>query len=512
MSKYKEYSKDNNTIDFTIIGCGIISATLAVYLKELFPKFKVHIYERLPEVSKESSCGWNNSGTGHAAFCEMNYTNRVCDGSIDIRRALKINLSFNLSLQFWAYLVKQDILKNPEDFIRNVPHISFVSGKKNVEFLYDRFQALRKNLMFSSMQYSEDYNSISKWIPLVINGRNLSDRIAATYMSSGTDVNFGEITRQLIYSLKYLKNFKLYLNHDVVNLKKNLDNTWNLYIKNKNELNDYNIKVIKTKKLFIGCGGGSLRLIQKSKIIDMYKYAGFPISSKFLITNNVNLINRHNAKVYGMAKFGSPPMSVPHIDKRFLDGKEVLFFGPFAGFNTKFLKYGSWKDFFKSINIYNILPIINTGIKNLNLVKYLICQCIMTNQGRINSLREYYPKANINDWKLIEGGQRVQVIKKSSITNSQLHFGTELVLSSDNSLSALLGASPGASVSSSIILKLIKKIFYKDFQKFEIKNKVKKINPFYNLNLDLENDVNWINEVMFNTAKVLKLKFIEIKS
>jgi malate dehydrogenase (quinone) len=144
-----------------------MSATLAVILKELDPGLKIELYEVLGSVAQESSNAWNNAGTGHAALCELNYTPQESNGSSDISKALQVNTEFDLSRQFWAYLVKKEAIKDSQSFIHSVPHFSFVRGSENVAFLKKRFEALSAHL-YHGMEYSDDKNRMEKWFPLVM--------------------------------------------------------------------------------------------------------------------------------------------------------------------------------------------------------------------------------------------------------------------------------------------------------------------------------------------------------
>ena len=139
--------------DAILVGAGIMSATLAVLLKALDPTLKIEIYEVLDAPAEESSNAWNNAGTGHAALCELNYTPQKTDGSIEISKALQVNTEFDLSRQFWSFLVKKGLIKNPQDFIHAVPHFSFVRGKEDVDFLERRFQALSAHHCYRGMEF-----------------------------------------------------------------------------------------------------------------------------------------------------------------------------------------------------------------------------------------------------------------------------------------------------------------------------------------------------------------------
>jgi malate dehydrogenase (quinone) len=462
--------------DVVLVGAGIMSATLAVLLKELLPDICIIIFERLHKAAEESSDAWNNAGTGHSAFCELNYTTEKEDGSIDISKAVKIASQFETSKQFWTYLLLQKYLDAPEHFINPVPHISFVWGDDNVAFLKKRHAALIQNKLFTGMQFTEDKAVLNTWMPLVMKGRDEKEKCAATKMNIGTDVNFGTLTDAMIAYLQTQKDVTLYLNHEVRNLEKQEDGKWELTVKNLTE--DDTIK-LSADFVFIGAGGGALPLLQKSDIAEAEGYGGFPISGQWLKCNNEQVINQHAAKVYGKADVGSPPMSVPHLDTRIINDKKELLFGPFAGFSTKFLKNGSYFDLPKSIEWDNLGPMLAAGWHNLPLTKYLVQQVTQSDEDRFAALQQYYPEADMKDWELVIAGQRVQVIKKDEKEGGVLEFGTELVCSADGSIAGLLGASPGASTSVSVMLKVLKNCFAKDFASDEWQEKLKQMIPTF---------------------------------
>ena len=469
-------SAKNNNPEVVLIGAGIMSATLALFLKELVPGIHITIFERLPKAAEESSDAWNNAGTGHSAFCELNYTTETADGQIDISKAIKIASQFEMSKQFWAYLVQQQFIATPKSFINHVPHISFVWGEKNVSFLKKRYDALIKNKLFEEMQYSEDPDQLHSWMPLVMDGRNTNEKSAATKMDIGTDVNFGHLTDALIAHLESLKDITLYLDHEVRDLQKQDNAGWVITVKNL--LTGDKIKA-NADFVFIGAGGGSLPLLEKSNVEEAKGYGGFPISGQWLRCTNENIITQHAVKVYGKASVGAPPMSVPHLDTRIINNKKELLFGPFAGFSTKFLKNGSYFDLPKSIEWENLFPILAASWHNLPLTKYLIQQVTQSHEDRIDALKAYYPLADANDWELIIAGQRVQVIKKDEKDGGVLEFGTELVCSGDGSLAALLGASPGASTAVAIMINVLKTCFKESFITNEWQSKLKEMIPAF---------------------------------
>ena len=462
--------------DIVLIGAGIMSATLGVLLKELQPELTIEIFERLDVIAGESSDAWNNAGTGHSAFCELNYTPEKADGSIETNKALKIAESFEVSKEFWSFLVQQGCIKDPSSFIQSVPHMSFVWGEDNVSYLKKRQQALGSNHLFKGMQYSEDPAVLAKWMPLVMDGRDPAEKVAATRMEAGTDINFGSLTRSLINYLTDQDGVHLHLNHEVRDLEQDEDGKWRLTVKN---LATGKKRKLFTKFIFIGAGGGSLPLLEKSDIPEGKGFGGFPVSGQWLVCKNPEVVERHAAKVYGKASVGAPPMSVPHLDTRMIDGKKALLFGPYAGFSTKFLKKGSWLDLPKSIKFNNIRPMLAAGLDNLPLTKYLIDQVRQSPEERLEALQAFLPKAKMEDWELEYAGQRVQVIKKDPEHGGVLEFGTEVVSAADGSIAALLGASPGASTAVSIMLELLNRCFKDQLETPEWKDKLLQMIPSY---------------------------------
>lgn len=487
----------SNSPDIVLIGAGIMSATLGIFLKELQPDLTIEIFERLDKVAAESSDAWNNAGTGHSAFCELNYTPENPDGPIDISKAVKIASSFEISKQFWTYLAQKNVFK-PSDFIHHIPHMSFVWGDANVEFLKKRHEALIKSPLFEDMKFSDDRKQLSEWIPLVMAGRKSDEKVAATRMELGTDVNFGVLTRNLFAYLQKQKGVTLHMSTEVRDIDRDEDGKWKVAVK---DLVSDERRKLHAKFVFIGAGGGSLTLLEKSDIEEAEGYGGFPISGQFLKCKNERVIAKHNAKVYGKASVGAPPMSVPHLDTRIIDGKKALLFGPYAGFSTKFLKNGSYWDLTRSLELANLFPMLSAGIHNIPLTRYLIQQVRQRPHDRLDALKEYLPEAKMEDWELVVAGQRVQVIKKDHEEGGVLEFGTEVVNSADGSICALLGASPGASTSVSIMLDVLKKCFKNEFQSEAWQTKLKTMIPTYGKSLG--DDETLCRETRAVTSKVL---------
>ncbi len=486
--------------DVVLMGAGVMSATLGMILKELNPNITIQVFERLEEAGTESSDSWNNAGTGHSAFCELNYTPQQAGGTVDVTKAIKIAEAFEVSREFWAYLVQQKYLPNPSEFISQIPHMSFVWGDANVNFLKTRYNALRGSPLFKDMSLSEDRDQIAQWAPIVMRNRKFDQRIAATRMEIGTDVNFGALTRGLFNHLNKMPGVTIHFNVEALDLDPDGRGGWDVKVRNLlSEQKDS----VNTKFVFIGAGGATLHLLKRAEISERKGYGGFPVSGLWLKCLHDELIDEHRAKVYGKASVGAPPMSVPHIDTRIIDGKKELLFGPFAGFSTKFLKNGSLLDLPKSIRPDNAMPMIFAGLKNMSLTKYLIEQLRLSPEDRLVALQEYVPSARLEDWELKVAGQRVQVIKKDKKQGGVLEFGTEVVVSEDGTVAALLGASPGASTAAAIVMSLLSRCFKKESQSEAWQSKLKEMAPSFGESLSKNPTL--LEETRERTSRILGL-------
>jgi malate dehydrogenase (quinone) len=497
-------SKVNKTLvpktDVALIGAGIMSATLAIILKELNPEITIQIFEKLDQPGLESSDAWNNAGTGHSAFCELNYTPQKPGGDIDISKAIKICQDYEVSREFWAYLVEKGYVKDPSSFIRTVPHISFVWGGDNVAYLKKRHEMLTGSVLFKGMEYTENPDLVNDWAPLIMNKRKEKSPVAATNMAIGTDVNFGALTRQMINKLAEMPGVSVHYNIEVEDIDPNKKGGW--IVETKNELTGKKEDCL-ANFVFLGAGGATLHLLKDAEIKERKGYGGFPVSGMWLRCTNEELIAQHNAKVYGKASVGAPPMSVPHVDTRLIDGKKELLFGPFAGFSTKFLKNGSRMDFAKSFRIDNLLPMISAGMRNVPLTKYLIEQVRLSHEDRIEALQEYVPAALKGDWELKQAGQRVQIIKKDEGLKGKLEFGTEAVVAADGSVAALLGASPGASTAAAIMFSILPKCFNKESKSEAWQAKLREMSPSFGVVID--KDEARVKATRERTSKILGL-------
>jgi malate dehydrogenase (quinone) len=484
------------TYDVVLVGGGIMSATLGVLVKLSDPSKSILLIERLERVAEESSNAWNNAGTGHAALCELNYMPDSKDGSLpDAAKAIAINQQFQLSRQFWAALVDLGVLKNPERFIRTVPHMTFVRGEKDVDYLARRYAALREQPLFAGMKFSNDAAEIAEWAPLLMSGRG-DETVAATIIEQGTDVDYGELTKQLIEWLAD-NGTEVITGSEVTKLWQYQDKGWQIWA-NGSLAGQF----IKGSHVFVGAGGWALKLLQRSGIPEIRGYGTFPVSGHFLRTDNPALVAKHNAKVYSQAGVGAPPMSVPHLDTRVVDGKNYLLFGPFAGLNPKFLKHGNPLDLFLSVRPANLFPYLSVAIGNFGLVRYLIKEILKNRRAKLAGLRDFVPEAVGADWQLYEAGQRAQVIKPRGKFGGSLQFGTEVIASADGSIAGLLGASPGASVATDVMLNVMKRFYGAEYENYL--PQLKKLMPA--LGVDLNSDPKLSKKVLVDTAKTLKLK------
>ena len=488
-------------VDVLLVGGGIMSATLAVLLHQLEPTWTIELIERLDKVAEESSNGWNNAGTGHSALCELNYTPvNAADGLVEIKKAIEINEQFQVTRQFLSHQVKAGMLANPRSFINSTPHMNLVWGDENVAFLRKRHAALQASPLFSGMEFSTDPAQITQWVPLMMQGRDPKMKLAATRSPLGTDCNWGEVTRQYIATMAKQPGFKLTTGHEVRSLERSPDKRWRVTAR---DMKSDEKQIINARFVFAGAGGGALPILQKSGIPEADDYAGFPVGGSFLVTDKPSVATAHLAKVYGKAAVGSPPMSVPHLDTRYLDGKQALLFGPFATFSTKFLKEGSYFDLPASVTLDNFRPMIAVGWDDFDLVEYLAGQLIMSDADRMTALREYFPGAKDGDWRLWQAGQRVQIIKRDPKKGGVLKLGTEIVASKDGSIAALLGASPGASTAPSIMLDLLKKVFANHLATPAWQAKIREIVPSYGTLLNDNPEA--IAQTWASTAETLQL-------
>ena len=483
--------------DVVLIGAGIMSATLGTLINQLEPNWSVGLFENLDQAGEESSSPWNNAGTGHAALCELNYAPAQPDGSVDPTKAIGINEQYHISRQFFSWAVQNQRVGSPENFIHSLPHMSFVIGEDHSKYLKTRYEALKAQPLFADMQYTEDLSTIEEWTPLVARGRDASQKVAASRVVGGTDVDFGRLTKDLTASLAD-SGAQINYGHKVTGLSRD-GAGWQLTVKNNATGAKFKVNA---KFVFVGAGGGALPLLQQAGVDEIKGYGGFPVSGQFLRCTDQSINDQHNAKVYGQASVGAPPMSVPHLDTRFVDGKRSLMFGPYAGFSMNFLKSTGQLDLPLSIRPHNIIPMLAVAKDNMSLTTYLIKEVLKSRAKKDASLTEYFPEADGADWELINAGQRVQVIKKDAKKGGVLQFGTEVITSSDGSISGLLGASPGASTATPIMIGLLSRCFPKQFAGWEAK--LKDIIPSYGQKLNENPDL--LQEVTAETNKALKLK------
>ncbi len=495
MQSEKEIQKH---YDLICVGGGIMSATLALLLKLIDSDLKILILERLDKVALESSAAWNNAGTGHSALCELNYTPEREDGTIEVKKAIEVFTQFEQSKQFWTYLIENGLMDNAEKFIHAVPHHSWVTGKEDVEFLKKRFEEMTKHIEFEGMQYSENSEKLTEWFPLIMKNRDKNQPTAGTRNEIGTEVNFGILTRTFFKILKEKFDTPVYKEHEVLDVDPTKNSNWLTEIVN---LKTHKKAYCDASHVFIGAGGGALPLLQKVEIDEKDGYGGFPVSGQWLICKNREVIKQHHAKVYSKAGPDSPPMSTPHLDTRYINGKQELLFGPFAGFSTKFLKEGSYLDLFKTIKWKNLPVMWGVFWHNLPLTKYLVHQVSMNHEDRMDELRHFVKDAKNEDWELKVAGQRVQIIKKDEKEGGVLEFGTEVVRSKDGAITAVLGASPGASTAVHIMTQLIQLAFPEKAASEKWQTKLNEIVPFWNKQID--DNVEEFKEVQKKCSKIL---------
>jgi malate dehydrogenase (quinone) len=441
--------------DVLLVGAGIMSATLSALLRLVEPDWNITLIERLDGAAAESSDPWNNAGTGHSALCELNYTPQQPDGSIDITKAVNVNEEFQLSRQFWAYAAENGVLNDVRGFLNPIPHASWVQSENQVEFMRRRREALVHNPLFESIELVEDPDEFARRLPLMSAGRRFAEPVALNWAPHGTDVDFGSLTKQLI-GFGAGAGMQTLFGHEVRDLTRSRDGNWTVKVRNNRT---GATSKVNAKFVFVGAGGAALRLMQRSGIPEIKGFGGFPVSGKFLRSDNPELAARHRAKVYGFPAVGAPPMSAPHLDARVINGKSWLLFGPFAGWSPKFLKQGHLTDLPSSVKPNNLAELVSVGASERALVKYLIGQLALSDDDRVDALRDFVPSAVASDWETIVAGQRVQVIRPEKGKGGVLGFDTTTVASADGSIAGLLGASPGASTAVHDVLDVMEQCF-----------------------------------------------------
>lgn len=439
---------NHSDADVILIGGGIMSATLGSMLAILQPEWKILLLEQHGDLAQESSGAWNNAGTGHSGYCELNYMPDPTDGA----RARQVAQEYRLTREWWGYLVQQGLVE-PADFIHATPHINVVFGETNVDYLRQRFETLSREPAFAQMEFTEDPEVIAQWAPLMTEGRPGNQPIAATRVENGTDVDFGALTRQLSQIIEAAGG-QVRCGHQVRDLTQTADGQW--VVRGRRGARNFTVTA---PFIFVGAGGHALRLLQKAAVPEVHGYAVLPVGAAFLRCSDPQVAARHQAKVYGQAAVGAPPMSVPHLDHRLVDGVEHLMFGPYATFSTKLLKHGQWTDFFRTLTWNNLSVITAALAQNGALIRYLIKQLAAGHKQRFSELKQYYPQADPEQWELILAGQRAQLVTPDAHDGGALQHGTELVISSGGSIAGLLGASPGASTAVPTMLALLQQCF-----------------------------------------------------
>lgn len=441
----------DDVLDAVLIGGGVMSATLGALLSTLAPDWSIALFERLGEPAAESSHPWNNAGTGHSGLCELNYMPDPSDGT----RAAAIAAQFELSRRCWSALAARGALTDPGTFVHSTPHVTVVFGERDIAYLRQRYATLREQPGFAAMEFTDDRAVIAEWAPLLVRGRADGEPMAATRHRAGTDVDFGALTRSLLATMTAAGN-AVRLHREITGLTRGRDGLWTVRGRDLDSGRRFRVR---TRFVFVGAGGYALRLLQRAGLPEVRGYGVFPLGAQFLRTDNPEVVAEHHAKVYSQAALGAPPMSVPHLDRREVDGAASLLFGPYATFSTRLLRHGKLTDLFTTLRPHNIVPLVSVGLRNLDLVRYLITELLASRRRKFTQLRRFYPTADPADWELVQAGQRAQLVKPDGRYGGVLEFGTELVTGADGTVAGLLGASPGASIAPSIMRELLDRCF-----------------------------------------------------
>ena len=423
-----------------LVGTGIISATLGALLRRLQPDWSITMVERLDAAAAESTGPWNNAGTGHAGLCELFYPPE---------KAVRINEQFQVTRQFWAYAVEQGLLGPARDFVRAMPHVSFVTGRHAVDRLRRRHAALADNPLFAGVEFVDRFDEFAARLPLMADGRDPAIPIGLTWAPAGTDVDFGALAKHLIgYGAR--TGTAVVFGHQVCGLSRERGG-WTVHLRSRRTGER---RGLRAKFVFVGAGGGALPLLQKAGVAEARGYGGFPIGGQFLRCGDPQIVARHRAKVYGVPAAGAPATTAPHLDARIVNSRPWLLFGPFAGWSPRFLKHGRLTDLAGSVRPDNLPSLLRVAVRERGLVGYLLGELCRSQSARVEALREFAPTAAPRDWAKVVAGQRVQMIR-----GGELQFETSVVGAADGSIAGLLGASPGASTAVSAMLDVLVRCF-----------------------------------------------------
>lgn len=478
-----------------IIGAGIMGTTLATLAKELAPELDVTILERLDHAGAGNSWVFNNAGTGHEANCELNYT-PVDEEVISVEKALKIHAQFNIAKQFWAHLIEKGAIKDPKSFINRTKHCTIVS-EASIEELRLRFKEMSAHHFFENMQFSEDFDEIKSWIPYLMEERPRDQKMAATVIETGTDVNFGALTEQMAAHAVQELGVKIEYGTHVKRVHRSPTGRWLIEAEQNGSPIQHRADV-----LFVGAGGGAFPLLKKSHLPFRSRFSGFPVGGRFLQAPiSEEQAEQYRAKTYGKAAVGAPPMSVPHLDLRVAEGQHYLLFGPFASFKPVLEKGRGFFDYLSSMRLHDIPGLLNVALEHFPLVKYLVSETFKGEKSMFEELESFAPGMSRKfNWKAIEAGQRVQIIK-----DGDLQMGTEILVSSDKTYGTLLGASPGASVSPEVMLRCLEQLLPSIFTKDEAQKKKKEIFPEDDLDTLINNPERY-REVRDSANKILGIR------
>ncbi|MFT7373600.1 MAG: malate dehydrogenase (quinone) [Oleiphilaceae bacterium] len=488
------FTEQEFNMNIVIVGAGIMGITFATLAKELNPSLKITILERLSGPGKSNSSVFHNAGTGHEANCELNYT-PVDEDLIEIEKALDIHAQFNVAKQFWAYLSDKGIIKDPASFIHPTKHCTLVH-ENSIDMLKFRFEEMSQHHFFETMEYSEDHDKIKSWIPYTMENRPRSEKMAATKIQHGTDVNFGELTEAMAAHLEKQEGVDIHYGTHVKRVHKSPIGRWLI------ETTEFGEKVQhKADKLFVAAGGGAFPLLKLSHLPERTRFAGFPVGGRFLLAPiSEEDAKYYSAKTYGKAKVGAPPMSVPHLDLRAANGKHYLLFGPFATFKPVLEKGRGFIEYVRSMRLHDISGLLNVALEHFPLMKYLISETFVGKTKMLEDLEAFAPGLGSKfNWEISPAGQRVQIIK-----DGDLQMGTEIIVSDDQSYSTLLGASPGASVSPAVMLRLLEQFMPSILKTDEAQAKLKEIFPESNLKA-LEDDAELYRKIRDKVNASLKI-------
>ena len=379
---------DSANPDVVLIGGGIMSATLAALLEVVAPQWSITVFE--------SAAGRRRRELARLEQ-RRHRPRRPVRAELHARRARRPGGPGQGRHDQRAVpglppvLVapgRAGLTGAPKEFINPVPHVSFVTGEDGRAYMRARHEALAAQPLFDGLEYSDDPAELAEWTPLMMAGRDPRQLVAATRSAAGTDVNFGALTRMLLEDAadrgvavhcQPARHEPRPARPTAAGRSPCRDTVTG---ERRTVRRPVRLRRRRRRRAAAAAEGGHPGDRRASAASRSAASSCAPAPPSW---------SQHQAKVYGQAAVGAPPMSVPHLDPRVIDGDHSLMFGPYAGFSPKFLKAGSMFDLPRSVKPNNLGSMLGVARTELALTRYLVNELLQSGADRHQTLRAFVP-------------------------------------------------------------------------------------------------------------------------